>query len=80
MGRTPQPALSKSPPVTPTVDQNNFARPEEISVSPDLSLDCSPDSSLIRLTPRSLHPGLCPEAANRLQEMKHKYEDKRQER
>ncbi|KAG6778309.1 hypothetical protein POTOM_018167 [Populus tomentosa] len=42
MGRTPQPALSESPPITPTVDQNNFARPEEISVSPDLSLDCSP--------------------------------------
>jgi bloom syndrome protein len=47
MGRTPQPALSKSPPVTPTVDQNNFARPEEISVSPDLSLDCSPDSRFV---------------------------------
>jgi bloom syndrome protein len=38
---TPQPAISKFPPITPTVDQNSFITPEEISVPPELCSNCS---------------------------------------
>lgn len=57
---TPQPAISKFPPITPTADQNSFIRPEEISVPPELCSNCSHGFKL----------GLCPEAAKHLQEMK----------
>ncbi|KAF9685004.1 hypothetical protein SADUNF_Sadunf03G0009200 [Salix dunnii] len=57
---TPQPPISKFPPITPTADQNSFTRPEEISVPPELCSNCS----------HGLKLGLCPEAAKHLQEMK----------
>ena len=38
---TPQPPISKFQPITPTADQNSVIRPEEISVPPELCLNCS---------------------------------------
>ncbi|KAG5248487.1 DNA helicase family protein [Salix suchowensis] len=57
---TPQPPISKFPPITPTADQNSVIRPEEISVAPELCSNCS----------HGLKLALCPEAAKHLQEMK----------
>ncbi|KAB5563726.1 hypothetical protein DKX38_003780 [Salix brachista] len=57
---TPQPPISKFPPITPTADQNSVIRPEEISVPPELCSNCS----------HGLKLALCPEAAKHLQEMK----------
>uniref|UniRef100_A0A5B7ATW1 DNA 3'-5' helicase n=1 Tax=Davidia involucrata TaxID=16924 RepID=A0A5B7ATW1_DAVIN len=57
---TPQPSISKLPPITPTVNRDNVAIREETCLPPELSLNCSHGSKL----------GLCPEAANHLQDMK----------
>ncbi|KAF2319851.1 hypothetical protein GH714_019616 [Hevea brasiliensis] len=57
---TPQPSVSKFPPITPTIDKNNFVRSEETFLPPELSQNCNHGCKL----------GLCPEAANHLPEMK----------
>ncbi|XP_057464955.1 ATP-dependent DNA helicase Q-like 4A isoform X2 [Actinidia eriantha] len=59
---TPQPSISKLPPVTPTVDKNNFVRDEETCLPSELCLSCNHGFML----------GLCPEASNHLQDMKDK--------
>ncbi|GLT86281.1 hypothetical protein SLE2022_044270 [Rubroshorea leprosula] len=56
---TPQPSISKFPPITPTVDRYNMAQ-EEACLPPELCSVCSHGCKL----------GLCPEAANHVQEMK----------
>lgn len=56
---TPQPSISKLPPVTPTVGKNNAAR-DETCLPPELCSNCNHGSML----------GLCPEASNHLQDMK----------
>ncbi|GMP39290.1 hypothetical protein CsSME_00010182 [Camellia sinensis var. sinensis] len=56
---TPQPSISKLPPITPTVGKNNAAR-DETCLPPELCSNCSHGSML----------GLCPEASNHLQDMK----------
>lgn len=38
---TPQPSISKLPPITPTVDKNDALRNEETSLPLELRLDCS---------------------------------------
>ncbi|XVF67681.1 hypothetical protein PTKIN_Ptkin10aG0141100 [Pterospermum kingtungense] len=57
---TPQPSISKFPPITPTVDKNSFAGQEEVSLPPELCSTCSHGCKL----------GLCPEAAGHVQQMK----------
>ncbi|XP_012071305.1 ATP-dependent DNA helicase Q-like 4A isoform X1 [Jatropha curcas] len=57
---TPQPSISKFPPITPTLDKSNFARSEENLLPPELCQNCNHGVKL----------GLCPEANNHLQEMK----------
>ncbi|XP_044512347.1 ATP-dependent DNA helicase Q-like 4A isoform X2 [Mangifera indica] len=57
---TPQPSLSKFPPITPIADNGKFARQEENPLPPELSLNCNHGFKL----------GLCPEATNHVQEMK----------
>lgn len=57
---TPQPSISKLPPITPNVDKVNFVRQEETCLPPELCSNCS----------HGLNLGLCPEAATHLQEMK----------
>ncbi|OAY39796.1 ATP-dependent DNA helicase Q-like 4A isoform X1 [Manihot esculenta] len=57
---TPQPSVSKFPPITPTADKNNFMRSEETFLPSELCQNCNHGFKL----------GLCPEAANHLQEMK----------
>ncbi|XP_061337155.1 ATP-dependent DNA helicase Q-like 4A [Gastrolobium bilobum] len=57
---TPQPSGSKLPPITPTADKDNFARQGDNFLPPELCLDCIHGYKL----------GLCPEAANHLQELK----------
>ncbi|KAL7205828.1 hypothetical protein ACSBR2_018699 [Camellia fascicularis] len=56
---TPQPSISKLPPVTPTVGKNNAAR-DETCLPPELCSNCNHGAML----------GLCPEASNHLQDMK----------
>ncbi|OIV91529.1 hypothetical protein TanjilG_08941 [Lupinus angustifolius] len=55
---TPQPSISKFPPITPTADKD--ARKEDSFLPPELCLDCIHGYKL----------GLCPEAASHLQELK----------
>ncbi|XP_004485478.1 ATP-dependent DNA helicase Q-like 4A [Cicer arietinum] len=57
---TPQPSISKFPPITPMADKDNFARNGDINLPPELCLDCIHGYKL----------GLCPEAASHLQELK----------
>ncbi|KAL6964391.1 DNA helicase [Sarracenia purpurea var. burkii] len=57
---TPQPSISKFPPITPTVGKNNVARDGETCLPAELCLNCNHGSML----------GLCPEASNHLQDMK----------
>ncbi|KAK1374273.1 DNA helicase [Heracleum sosnowskyi] len=57
---TPQPLMSKLPPITPTVSKYNNTRPEETCLPPELCVNCS----------HGLKLGLCYEAANHLQTMK----------
>ncbi|XWS67950.1 hypothetical protein CRYUN_Cryun04dG0048600 [Craigia yunnanensis] len=57
---TPQPSVSKFPPITPSVDKNAFAGQEEACLPPELCSNCSHGFKL----------GLCPEAASHVQEMK----------
>ncbi|XP_054776776.1 ATP-dependent DNA helicase Q-like 4A isoform X1 [Prosopis cineraria] len=57
---TPQPSISKFPPISPTVDANSFARQGEHRLPLELCLDCI----------HGYKVGLCPEAANHLQEWK----------
>ncbi|KAL6517738.1 hypothetical protein OROMI_033439 [Orobanche minor] len=56
---TPQPSISKLPPITPHPNKVNFCR-EETTLPPELSLMCSHNCKL----------GVCPEASNHLQAMK----------
>ncbi|KAF1882424.1 hypothetical protein Lal_00039072, partial [Lupinus albus] len=55
---TPQPSISKFPPITPTADKD--ARKDDSFLPPELCLDCIHGYKL----------GLCPEAATHLQELK----------
>ncbi|XP_050210457.1 ATP-dependent DNA helicase Q-like 4A isoform X2 [Mercurialis annua] len=57
---TPQPSISKFPPITPTVNKNNFPLFEENSLPPELCENCNHGHKL----------GLCPDSDNHLQEMK----------
>ncbi|KAL6284699.1 hypothetical protein ACE6H2_015628 [Prunus campanulata] len=57
---TPQPSISKLPPITPSMDKDNIARQEVTSLPPDLCSNCIHGFKI----------GLCPEAASHLQEMK----------
>nr|XP_023897078.1 ATP-dependent DNA helicase Q-like 4A [Quercus suber]POF20969.1 atp-dependent dna helicase q-like 4a [Quercus suber] len=57
---TPQPSISKLPPITPTIDKDNFSRQDESSLPLELCSNCS----------HGLKLGLCPEATTHLQEMK----------
>lgn len=57
---TPQPSISKLPPVTPTLSTVNIAKHEETFLPLELCSNCSHGFKL----------GLCPEAANHLQELK----------
>ncbi|XP_027338810.1 ATP-dependent DNA helicase Q-like 4A [Abrus precatorius] len=57
---TPQPPISKLPPLTPTVDKDNFDRQGNNVLPPELFVDCIHGYKL----------GLCPEAASHLQELK----------
>lgn len=57
---TPQPSISKLPPITPSIDKDNIARQEVTSLPPDLCSNCIHGFKI----------GLCPEAASHLQEMK----------
>ncbi|PPD89854.1 hypothetical protein GOBAR_DD13201 [Gossypium barbadense] len=56
---TPQPSVSKFPPITPSVDKNAFAG-QETCLPPELCSNCSHGCKL----------GHCPEAASHVQEMK----------
>ncbi|RVW76305.1 ATP-dependent DNA helicase Q-like 4A [Vitis vinifera] len=56
----PQPSISKLPPVTPTLSTVNIAKHEETFLPLELCSNCSHGFKL----------GLCPEAANHLQELK----------
>ncbi|KAL8520083.1 hypothetical protein ACS0TY_010858 [Phlomoides rotata] len=56
---TPQPSISKLPPITPHTNKDNFSL-EAPNCPPGLCLVCSHGCKL----------GLCPEASNHLQEMK----------
>ncbi|KAI3445622.1 hypothetical protein Pfo_002287 [Paulownia fortunei] len=56
---TPQPSISKLPPITPHTNKDNFPS-KETNLPPDLCLMCSHNCKL----------GLCPEASNHLQAMK----------
>jgi hypothetical protein len=38
---TPQPSISKLPPITPTIDKYNFSRQDESSLPPELCSNCS---------------------------------------
>ncbi|KAK3016325.1 hypothetical protein RJ639_007305 [Escallonia herrerae] len=53
---TPQPSISKFPPISPAVSKDNVASDKDTCLPPELSARCS--------------HGLCPEAANHLQDMK----------
>ncbi|KAH0988037.1 hypothetical protein GBA52_015214 [Prunus armeniaca] len=57
---TPQPSISKLPPITPSIDKDNIPRQEVTSLPPDLCSNCIHGFKI----------GLCPEAASHLQEMK----------
>ncbi|KAK4401971.1 ATP-dependent DNA helicase Q-like 4A [Sesamum angolense] len=58
---TPQPSISKLPPITPHTNKDNFPIPaEERNLPPELSLMCSHNCKL----------GFCPEASAHLQAMK----------
>ncbi|KAJ1385672.1 P-loop containing nucleoside triphosphate hydrolase [Sesbania bispinosa] len=57
---TPQPSVSKLPPITPTADKDNFARQGDNFLPPELCIVCIHNYKL----------GLCPEAASHLQELK----------
>ncbi|XP_041012179.1 ATP-dependent DNA helicase Q-like 4A [Juglans microcarpa x Juglans regia] len=57
---TPQPSISKLPPITPTLDEDNFMRQDGNGLPPELCSNCS----------HGLKLGLCPEAATHLQEIK----------
>ncbi|KAK4476848.1 hypothetical protein RD792_016010, partial [Penstemon davidsonii] len=57
---TPQPSVSKIPPITPHTNKNNFASHEDTILPPELCWNCSHGCKL----------GLCPEASNHLQDMK----------
>ncbi|XP_022763289.1 ATP-dependent DNA helicase Q-like 4A [Durio zibethinus] len=57
---TPQPSVTKFPPITPSLDKNAFAGQEEACLPPELSSKCSHGCKL----------GLCPEAASHVQDMK----------
>ncbi|GMI88192.1 hypothetical protein like AT1G10930 [Hibiscus trionum] len=57
---TPQPSVSKFPPITPSVDKSAFAGQEEAYLPPELCSNCSHGCKL----------GNCPEAASHVQEMK----------
>lgn len=57
---TPQPSISKLPPITPTADKYSFTTQGDNLLPPELCLDCIHGYKL----------GLCPEAANHLQELK----------
>ncbi|KAL7157320.1 hypothetical protein ABFS83_02G070000 [Erythranthe nasuta] len=56
---TPQPSISKLPPITPHTKKDNFLN-EEINLPPELCVMCNHNYKL----------GLCPEASNHLQVMK----------
>ncbi|KAG8368802.1 hypothetical protein BUALT_Bualt15G0084600 [Buddleja alternifolia] len=56
---TPQPSISKLPPITPQTNKSNFPS-EETDLPPELCLKCSHNCKL----------GLCPEASTHLQAMK----------
>ncbi|KAL3538533.1 hypothetical protein ACH5RR_001899 [Cinchona calisaya] len=57
---TPQPSVSKLPPITPVVNNENFVASEEINLPPDLRVKCTHGFQL----------GFCPEASIHLQELK----------
>ncbi|XVE49096.1 hypothetical protein DITRI_Ditri01bG0054600 [Diplodiscus trichospermus] len=57
---TPQPSVSKFPPVTPTMDKNAFLGLEEACLPPELCSNCNHGCKL----------GLCTDAASHVQEMK----------
>ncbi|PON33177.1 DNA helicase, ATP-dependent [Parasponia andersonii] len=57
---TPQPSMSKLPPITPSINKSNFVRLNESCLPPELCSTCSHGFKL----------GTCPEAAHHLQEMK----------
>ncbi|KAI4296227.1 hypothetical protein L6164_036202 [Bauhinia variegata] len=57
---TPQPTVSKLPPITPTSDKDNYSGQREYCLPPELCSDCVHGYKI----------GLCPEAANHLQEFK----------
>ncbi|XP_009787118.1 ATP-dependent DNA helicase Q-like 4A isoform X2 [Nicotiana sylvestris] len=57
---TPQPSVSRCPPITPVTDSKCLAGSGETNLPPELSLNCN----------HGLKLGLCPEALDHLQEMK----------
>ncbi|KAA8536559.1 hypothetical protein F0562_029037 [Nyssa sinensis] len=57
---TPQPSISNSLPITPTANKDNVAAHKEACLPPELCLNCSHGTKL----------GICPGAANHLQDMK----------
>ncbi|KAJ4717333.1 DNA helicase, ATP-dependent [Melia azedarach] len=57
---TPQPSISKLPPITPTADNNKFSGKNDPCLPPELCSNCNHGFKL----------GLCPEAASHIQEMK----------
>ncbi|KAM5574436.1 ATP-dependent DNA helicase Q-like 4A [Rosa sericea] len=57
---TPKPSISKLPPLTPSIQKDNTVRQESTCLPPELCTNCVHGFKI----------GLCPEAANHLQEMK----------
>ncbi|TXG64064.1 hypothetical protein EZV62_011058 [Acer yangbiense] len=59
---TPQPSISKLPPITPNADNDKFGRQDDACLTPELCSNCNHGFKL----------GLCPEATGHIQEMKDK--------
>ncbi|XP_071935899.1 ATP-dependent DNA helicase Q-like 4A [Coffea arabica] len=57
---TPQPSISKLPPINPVVNKDNLVEPEATSLPPELCMKCS----------HGFQVGFCPEASVHLQELK----------
>ncbi|TXG53728.1 hypothetical protein EZV62_018984 [Acer yangbiense] len=57
---TPQPSISKIPPITPNADNDKFGRQDDACLTPELCSNCNHGFKL----------GLCPEATGHIQEMK----------
>ncbi|TXG64063.1 hypothetical protein EZV62_011057 [Acer yangbiense] len=57
---TPQPSISKLPPITPNADNDKFGRQDDACLTPELCSNCNHGFKL----------GLCPEATGHIQEMK----------